>query len=273
MAATSTSSSSARRAQRFIDCERGTVDHGSDNSTTARRGLFITFEGGDGAGKSTHIRFLADALRTHGHEVVSLREPGGTRIGEKLRRVLLDPHNDDMSDQAELLVFEAARAQIVAEVIKPALDRGAAVLCDRFTDSTVAYQAFGRGLSLDFVRRANEFACQGIVPDRTILLTAGGSSASIKRATRRGADRMERSGREFFERVAAGFKDAADREPGRIRVVESSGKRADTARAVFGELADLFPWMDGLLDDDAYFALINRRPQRHPSKRDGKREA
>lgn len=250
------------------------MDHGIDNIAASRRGTFITFEGGDGAGKSTHIRFLSEALHARGYEVVSLREPGGTRIGEKLRRVLLDPSNDDLSDQAELLVFEAARAQIVAEIIKPALDRGAVVLCDRFTDSTVAYQAFGRGLSLDFVRRANEFACQGIVPDRTILLTAGGSSASIKRATRRGADRMERSGQEFFERVAAGFKDAADRDPGRIRVVESSGKRADTARAVFKELSDLFPWMaDEAQCDDAFFALINRRPQGGGAKRDGKREA
>lgn len=250
------------------------MDHGIDNIAASRRGTFITFEGGDGAGKSTHIRFLSEALHARGYEVVSLREPGGTRIGEKLRRVLLDPSNDDLSDQAELLVFEAARAQIVAEVIKPALDRRAVVLCDRFTDSTVAYQAFGRGLSLDFVRRANEFACQGIVPDRTILLTAGGSSASIKRATRRGADRMERSGQEFFERVAAGFKDAADRDPGRIRVVESSGKRADTARAVFKELSDLFPWMaDEEQCDDAFFALINRRPQGRAAKRDAKREA
>lgn len=246
------------------------MSDGIENIAASHRGLFITFEGGDGAGKSTHIRFLSEALRVHGCEVVSLREPGGTRIGEKLREVLLDPRNDDLSDQAELLVFEAARAQIVAEVIKPALDRGAVVLCDRFTDSTVAYQAYGRGLSLDFVRRANEFACQGIVPDRTILLTAGGSSASIKRATRRGADRMERSGQEFFERVAAGFRDAAEREPDRIRVVESSGAHADTARAVFRGLSDLFPWMaDESQCNDAYFSLINRRPARKGA--DGKR--
>lgn len=250
------------------------MGHGNDNSKASRRGLFITFEGGDGAGKSTHIRFLSEALLAHGSEVVCLREPGGTRLGERLRRILLDPRNDDLSDQAELLVFEAARAQIVAEVIKPALDRGAVVLCDRFTDSTIAYQAFGRGLSLDFVRRANEFSCQGIVPDRTILLTAGGSSASIKRATRRGADRMERSGREFFERVAAGFRDAAERDPDRIRVVESSGKRADTARAVFGELADLFPLMaDESVCDAAYFASINRRARPSASVPDRRRES
>lgn len=236
--------------------------------------MLITFEGGDGAGKSTHIRFLSEALRAHGCETMSLREPGGTRIGEKLRRVLLDPHNDDLSDQAELLVFEAARAQLVAEVVKPALDRGMVVLCDRFTDSTVAYQAFGRGLSLDFVRRANAFACQGIVPDRTILLTAGGSAAGIERATRRGADRMERSGNAFFERVAAGFEDAAMREPDRIRVVDSSGRRSDTARKVFRALSDLFPWMaDESECGDAYFAMIERRPQRRCAKRGGKQGA
>ncbi|MEE0844686.1 MAG: dTMP kinase [Eggerthellaceae bacterium] len=243
------------------------IDQTGNNA--AHRGLFITFEGGDGAGKSTHIRFLAQVLQERGEEVLSLREPGGTRIGEKLRRVVLNPGNADLSDQAELLVFEAARAQLVAEVVKPALDRGAVVLCDRFTDSTIAYQAFGRGLSLDFVRRANEFACQGIVPDRTILLTAGGSGKSIKRATRRGADRMERSGQQFFDRVAAGFADLAQREPGRIRVVESSGRRSDTARAVFSQLEDLFAWMsDESQCDDALFARINPVRRGH-GKRNG----
>lgn len=229
-----------------------------DNAPASHRGLLITFEGGDGAGKSTHIRFLAQVLEERGVEVVSLREPGGTRIGEKLRRMVLNPGNDDLSDQAELLVFEAARAQLVAEVVKPALDRGAVVLCDRFTDSTIAYQAFGRGLSLDFVRRANEFACQGISPDRTILLTAGGAGSSIKRATRRGADRMERSGQQFFDRVAAGFADLAQNDPQRIRVVESSGKRAETARAVFAQLSDLFPWMtDEAVCNDHLFSRIS----------------
>ena len=111
----------------------------------APRGIFITFEGGEGAGKTTHIRFLSEALKAHGREVVRLREPGGTDIGERLRGVLLDPRNTALSDEAELLLYEAARAQIVAEVVKPALERGAVVLCDRFTDSTVAYQGYGRG--------------------------------------------------------------------------------------------------------------------------------
>lgn len=208
------------------------------------KGVFITFEGGDGAGKSTHIRALAAALERHGLEVVSLREPGGTDLGESLRRIVLDPRNTRMSDQCELLVFEAARAQLVAQVIKPALMRDAVVLCDRFTDSTVAYQAYGRGLSLDFVMQANDFACQGIVPHRTILLSASGSAAAgLQRATRSGADRMEQGGIAFHERVAAGFAYVAQQHPDRVRVVDSSGKRADTAASIAEQLSDLFPWL------------------------------
>lgn len=227
-------------------------------------GIFITFEGGDGAGKSTHIRFLSKALRDHGHEVVGLREPGGTRIGEKLRQVVLDPKNAELSDECELLVFEAARAQIVSEVVKPALERGAVVLCDRFTDSTIAYQAHGRGLSMEFVRSANEFACQGVVPDRTILLVAGGSaSANLRRATRHGADRLEQGGVQFHERVNRAFLQAAEEDPQRIRVVESGGARSATAKAVFAELSDLFPWMAGLEDaDPRFFSRLDRRPAR-----------
>ena len=117
----------------------------------ANTGVFVTFEGGDGAGKSTQIRFLARLLEDAGREVVRLREPGGTAVGEALRAVVLDPAHEAMSDRAELLIYEAARAQIVDEVIRPALGRGAVVLCDRFYDSTVAYQGCGRGLDGAFI--------------------------------------------------------------------------------------------------------------------------
>lgn len=208
-------------------------------------GIFITFEGGEGAGKSTHIRFLAEALEEHGHEVLCLREPGGTAVGETLRSIVLDPDNADLSDEAELLIYEAARAQIVSEVIAPALGRGAVVLCDRFYDSTVAYQVFGRGLDRAFVTAANEFACQGIHPDRTILLTVGGTAdAGLKRATHHGeADRLELEGCQFHDRVNQGFMRIALAEPERIRIVASAERKSDTARAVFAELADLFAWM------------------------------
>ena len=206
------------------------------------RGVFVTFEGGDGVGKSTHIRYVADELRRAGREVVCLREPGGTGIGESLRAMVLDPDNGEISSEAELLMYEAARAQLVREVIRPALERGAVVLCDRFSDSTIAYQAYGRGLPLDFVRRANAFATGGIVPDRTILLVLGNTRKSLARATGAGAgDRMEQAGEVFHSRVNRAFLKLAKRDPKRIRIVRSSSSRKATAAAVAAELADILP--------------------------------
>ena len=218
------------------------VIHESAQATDALRGIFITFEGGEGAGKTTHIRFLSETLRAHGREVLCLREPGGTEVGEQLRAVVLDPANGGMSDEAELLIYEAARAQIV-------------VLCDRFTDSTVAYQAYGRGLPRMFVDRVNEFACQGVHPDRTILMTTGGeANVGLVRATHRGAaDRLEQAGEEFHARVNEAFLEIARRDPERVRVVVSDGNKSQTAAAVFAELADLFPWMAQVVDDDPAF--------------------
>jgi dTMP kinase len=217
----------------------------SQEPSTNVNGLFITFEGGEGAGKTTHIRFLADALRSQGRDVLCLREPGGTDIGEELRRILLSPSNDAMVNETELYLYEAARAQLVSQVIRPALDKGTVVLCDRFTDSTLAYQAYGRGLDRDFVESANEFACQGLHPDRTILLKTGGSvHTGLVRATHRsGADRLERAGENFHERVNKGFDELALAYPDRIRVVVSADKKSQTARAIFDELSDIFPWM------------------------------
>lgn len=206
------------------------------------RGVFVTFEGGDGVGKSTHIRYVANELRRAGHEVVCLREPGGTGIGESLRAMVLDPDNGEISSEAELLMYEAARAQLVREVIRPALERGAVVLCDRFSDSTIAYQAYGRGLPLDFVRRANAFATGGIVPDRTILLVLGNTRKSLARATGAGTgDRMEQAGEVFHSRVNRAFLKLAKRDPKRIRIVRSSSSRKATAAAVAAELADILP--------------------------------
>lgn len=206
------------------------------------RGVFVTFEGGDGVGKSTHIRYVANELRRAGREVVCLREPGGTGIGESLRAMVLDPDNGEISSEAELLMYEAARAQLVREVIRPALERGAVVLCDRFSDSTIAYQAYGRGLPLDFVRRANAFATGGIVPDRTILLVLGNTRKSLARATGASTgDRMEQAGEVFHSRVNRAFLKLAKRDPKRIRVVRSSSSRKATAAAVAAELADILP--------------------------------
>lgn len=239
-------------------------------SPDAERGIFITFEGGEGAGKTTHIRFLSEKLRERGREVVRLREPGGTAVGEELRAVVLDPKNDNLSDEAELLIYEAARAQIVAEVIRPALERGAVVLCDRFADSTIAYQVHGRGLDAAFVEQVNAFACQGISPDRTILLTTGGSARTgLSRATHRGADRLERAGEEFHTRVNEGFLDIARAHADRVRVVQSAARKSRTSELVFRELADLFPWMADVVDDPSYFAPLDVRRPRPQGARGG----
>lgn len=212
--------------------------------TTVGPGIFITFEGGDGAGKTTHITFLAECLRKMGHEVLCLREPGGTAIGEALRSIVLNPENSAMSDQAELLIYEAARAQIVKETIIPALARGAVVLLDRFYDSTVAYQAYGRGLPVSFVHQANVFACQGVHPCRTILLTTEApAEEGLERATHHGdADRLEQAGADFHARVNSAFMRIAAENPQRIRVVSSAGSKDKTARTIFKEFSDIFSW-------------------------------
>lgn len=224
-------------------------------------GIFITFEGGEGTGKSTHIAFLARALRQLGCAVEVLREPGGTAIGETVRNLVLDASHGEMADATELLLYEAARAQLVDEVIVPALEADKVVLCDRFYDSTIAYQACGRGLAREFVQQANNFACQGVHPCRTILLTAGDTAAKgLERATRdHQADRLEQAGLGFHDTVNQAFLDIAAQNPERVRVVSSDGPKPETAREVFKQVADIFEWGD--VDEafgPAFFALIDQ---------------
>lgn len=227
------------------------------------KGVFITFEGGDGAGKSTHLFFVAEALRERGEKIVCLREPGGTIIGEQLRNTVLDPGNYVMGDECELLIYEAARAQLVSQVIRPALEQGSIVLCDRFADSTIAYQAYGRGIDRGFIERANKFACQGIWPDRTILMLTGGDAEfGLERATHdKHADRLEMAGTDFHERVNKGYLALAQSDDQRIRIVVSDEGKAATARKVFAELSDLFPWMSdhSLCNDEFFEALETKR--------------
>jgi dTMP kinase len=224
-----------------------------------KEGVFISFEGGEGAGKSTHINFLSETLEERGYQVLCLREPGGTSLGEKLREIVLDAVHQEIVAETELFIYEAARAQIVAEVIKPALAQKAVVLCDRFFDSTLAYQAFGRGLDRDFVERANAFASQGLVPDRTIVLSCGKAARTgLERATKHGAaDRLEGEGEDFHTRVNEAFFTIAQACPERIRMVESADLKSQTARRVFEALVDLFPWMGGLVADKAFFEKVD----------------
>lgn len=237
----------------------------------SKRGVFITFEGGDGAGKTTHITFLAQALQDAGYEVLCLREPGGTKIGEILRDLVLNPDNDAMAAETELLIYEAARAQIVYEVIKPALERGCVVLCDRFYDSTIAYQAYGRGLDREFIRSANVFACQGLRPHRTIYIETNSSAeAGLQRAMHgRDGDRMERAGIEFHDKVLQAFRDIARTSPDRVKTVPLQATKAETAKLIFAAVADLFGWNpDDLPFTPAYFEGANTiRPKQR--KREG----
>lgn len=205
-----------------------------------RKGTFITFDGGEGGGKSTHINALALMLRDCGREVCVCREPGGTRIGEAIRTILLDPDNAELTARAELLLYEAARAQIVSEVIIPALAAGQVVVCDRFCDSTMAYQGYGRGLDLAGIERLNAFSTGGCLPDRTIFLELD-PAIGLARATEFGSDRLEETGTDFHRRVHEGFSRIAARYPERIRVVSTRPDPIDTFEAVFAELADVLP--------------------------------
>ncbi|MFY9682032.1 MAG: dTMP kinase [Candidatus Sulfotelmatobacter sp.] len=209
----------------------------------SRRGKFITFEGLDGTGKSTQMRKLAAALRAAGHQVVETREPGGTPTGEKIRRVLLDSATEGLSPFAEMVLMFASRAQHIAEVIQPALEHGQIVLCDRFTDSTEAYQGSGRKLGSKAVLELHRVLCGDLQPDMTILLDSD-PTMSVGRARRRNRrishaagknshkhsdeNRFEQQNRAFFARVHEGYLAIAAREPQRVVTVDARGTPAQT---------------------------------------------
>lgn len=208
------------------------------------RGLFISLEGVDGVGKTTQLRLLAERLRGLGCDVVVAQEPGGTRVGLELRRLLLDRAASDLRPIPEMLLYFASRAQNIAEVIRPALDAGKIVLCDRFTDATLAYQGYGRGLGADAVRAVEAVACGGLEPDRTLWLDVDPAEA-VRRALARDAGdkadqtRMEREDAAFFERVRRGYREIRGRAPERFRRVDASGGVDEAARAVWAEVEPL----------------------------------
>lgn len=201
------------------------------------RGLFITVEGVDGCGKSTQARLIAAALEAAGHDVLRLREPGGVKISEQIRAILLDPANGEMGDVCELLLYEAARAQLVHQVIRPALAAGKTVMCDRFYDSTTAYQAFADGLDRTTVAQANALAIDGCRPDLTLVFDLPVEVALRRRSGRGGVeDRLELKGLEFQERVAAGFRAVAADEPDRVKLIDAGGSIAEVFSNVVDEL-------------------------------------
>lgn len=223
------------------------------------RGLFITVEGIDGCGKSTQARLIAAALEAAGHDVLRLREPGGVKISEQIRAILLDPANGEMGDVCELLLYEAARAQLVHQVIRPALAAGKTVICDRFYDSTTAYQAFADGLDRGMVSQANELAVDGCRPDLTLVFDLPVEDALRRRSDRAAEDRLELKGLEFQARVAAGFRAVAADEPDRVKLVDAGGSIAEVFSSVVDELRSA-----GLSvsEDDAAAALSACRGKR-----------
>jgi len=183
-------------------------------------GKLITFEGTEGCGKSTHIHKLTERLQADGHSVRVVREPGGTETGEQIRQ-LLKHGPENLTPETELLLMNASRAQLVREVIAPALEAGEVVLCDRFYDSSTVYQGAGRGLDPAQVRSVIDFAVGETRPDLTILLQIPIETSEKRRANRRGTDRFESSNRGFFERIEAGYAALAEAEPNRIRVIDA----------------------------------------------------
>jgi dTMP kinase len=185
-----------------------------------KKGIFISFEGTDGTGKSTQIKLLKGHMEDLGRETLCLREPGGTLIGEKIRDILLDIENSEMDSRTEALLYAASRAQLVSQVIKPALDDGRVVICDRYVDSSYAYQGFARGLG-EPVRDINEFATGGLMPDITFLLMLDAEKA-IQRIKDHPFDRIESEGSGFMGEVGRAYLKIAEKYPDRIAVIDAS---------------------------------------------------
>jgi dTMP kinase len=200
-------------------------------------GKFITLEGVDGAGKSTHQKFVADFIATQAPHVIQTREPGGTDLAERLREAIL---KNPMAPEVETLLIFAARADHVTRVIRPALDAGTWVVCDRFTDATFAYQAAGKGVPRDLIERLSAAAHGRLVPDRTLVFDCSYETAKHRlAASGKSLDRFEREDRAFFERVRAEYLERAKREPARVRVIDATAALAEIRKALERHLAEL----------------------------------
>jgi len=192
--------------------------------------VFVTLEGVDGAGKSSHVQYVADLLRERGRHVIVTREPGGTDLAERLRKAILE---EPMEPATETLLLLAARADHVQRVIRPALEAGTSVVCDRFEDATLAYQGAGKGVPLDLIERLSHAAHPGLRPDRTLLFDCTYEVSSRRlAASGKTLDRFEREGRAFFDRVRDAYLARARAEPGRIRVIDSSGDLESVRRQI-----------------------------------------
>ena len=207
----------------------------------ASRGFFLTLEGIDGCGKTTQLDLLVARLRASGRDPVRVQEPGGTRIGLEIRKILLDRANSELVPTAELLLYFASRAQNIAEVIRPALERGQVVVADRFTDATMAYQGYGREMGPDIVRTIEAIACGGLRPDLTLWLDISlevGVNRALDRnpSSKTDETRMEQEGREFYRRVYQGYRDIATAEPARVAHIDASGTIDQVADLIWAKV-------------------------------------
>lgn len=202
---------------------------------TVGKGLFITFEGCEGCGKSTHSRLLYEYLRKLGYACVMTREPGGTKAGEEIRKILLHSDGVKISDLTELFLFEAARAQITGEIIRPALESKKIVICDRFSDATYAYQGYGGKIRTSIIKALDKVATGGIRPDLTIILDVD-TVTGLARAKHKGCDRMEKKALSYHRRVRGGYMAIARGEPARVKVVRVEDDVRDTQGNIRGHV-------------------------------------
>jgi len=209
------------------------------------KGLFVTLEGPEGAGKSTNREYLAERLRACGVDVVLTREPGGTPLAERIRELLLTPADEPMAVDTELLLVFAARAQHLAQVIRPALERGAVVLCDRFTDATYAYQGGGRGLSIERIAQLEVFVQGELRPDLTLIFDLPVEVGLARAAARGRLDRFEQEGLRFFESVRRAYLDRAEAAPSRYRIIDAGQPLNVVQQDVQALIPDLMGRLDG----------------------------
>ena len=207
----------------------------------SERGRFITLEGGEGVGKSTQVRALAEALKAHGIEVLVTREPGGSEGAEAIRELLLSGNEDRWGPQAEALLFAAARADHIQKTIQPALEAGKWVLSDRFVDSSLAYQGGAGGLGIETIREINAFAIGGSFPDRTLVLTLVNGAERARARDTDGSDRIGGRSGDYHHKVETAFRLIAIEEPERVVLVEASGTEGEVTQRLLATLADLLP--------------------------------
>ena len=200
------------------------------------KGKFITFEGCEGVGKSRQVQLLKDYLDKKGVKYCAVREPGGTAISEKIREIILDGKNVSLTDECEALLYAAARAQLLKEVIAPRLKAGELVICDRYVDSSLAYQGYARGLGCDFIEKINSFAIENYTPDYTVFLNLSPEKAFLRKGGVDKNDRLELSGMEFHRKVYEGYIDLAAKNKDRFIVIDASGEKAETHAKIIAAL-------------------------------------